>query len=530
MARSSRTFWASSLVLLSTLLIGSFLSGRQAESLEISTSARLSVLHRGTYRYLLERNGVQVGFTELTFTPTPDSLRVQEHVELRLPARGGGVQAVAQTSSQVLDSRLRLLRFTFLVEARNADGQPTQTSRIEGLRTSDREIAITVWTGGEPTETMIPAGPGAAMGASIWPRLALLGALEPGRRLAVDEIDPMSLSVRPTVIEITDSVSVSDPDRIDVPSDERGQVRAVRLLQETGGLSYDMIVTSEGLPVSAQMPLGIRVEPATVTQVTSLRTAWLHDPDGSSYRLSAEGGDEETIIAASAIRAGAAPVIDGSLASIRVRVRGGVLPADADGDAQHVSGDTVLVRSIPLPMDPGYALGPNTHFPAPVRPYVQPQPFIESDRAPIRALADSILGGRTDPTQATQDIVQWVHDHLEKAYTVSLPSAIEVLQARSGDCNEHTLLAVALLRAAGIPARAVSGLALVNGYFFFHAWPEVWLGETWVPVDPTFGTVPADAARLRLSIGAARLNTVALLIGRMEIDVLDTEPTSDRVQ
>ena len=35
---------------------------------------------------------------------------------------------------------------------------------------------------------------------------------------------------------------------------------------------------------------------------------------------------------------------------------------------------------------------------------------------------------------------------------------------------------------AHIPARTASGLAYVNGKFYFHAWPEIFLG-TWVAVE-----------------------------------------------
>ena len=33
------------------------------------------------------------------------------------------------------------------------------------------------------------------------------------------------------------------------------------------------------------------------------------------------------------------------------------------------------------------------------------------------------------------------------------------------------------------------GLVHIRGSFYYHAWPEVWLGE-WVAVDPTLGQAP----------------------------------------
>ena len=96
---------------------------------------------------------------------------------------------------------------------------------------------------------------------------------------------------------------------------------------------------------------------------------------------------------------------------------------------------------------------------------------------------------------------------------------MQVLARRRGDCNEHTLLYVALARAVGLPARSAAGLLLVDGRFYYHAWAEVYLGD-WVAVDPTFGQIPADAARVRFSIGGlARQVELTRLIGRLKLEV-----------
>jgi hypothetical protein len=52
----------------------------------------------------------------------------------------------------------------------------------------------------------------------------------------------------------------------------------------------------------------------------------------------------------------------------------------------------------------------------------------------------------------------------------------------------------------------------------------VWLNG-WVAVDPTFGQYPADAAHLRLTVGGlARQLELVRLVGRLEVDVVATEP------
>jgi len=82
------------------------------------------------------------------------------------------------------------------------------------------------------------------------------------------------------------------------------------------------------------------------------------------------------------------------------------------------------------------------------------------------------------------------------------------------------MLFVALARAAGLPARPVAGLLYLDGRYYYHAWPEVYLGD-WVAVDPTFDQFPADAAHLRLAVGSlARQIELARLIGTLKLEAL----------
>ena len=135
--------------------------------------------------------------------------------------------------------------------------------------------------------------------------------------------------------------------------------------------------------------------------------------------------------------------------------------------------------------------------------FLGPEPLLEVNNPKIAALARRLRGSDTDPRVVAERINRWVYDSLRKSITIGVPSALATLEAGRGDCNEHTQLAVALSRAAGIPARVAAGLAYVDGKFYYHAWPEIWL-ERWVASDPTFGQFPADAAHLRLDRRWAR--------------------------
>jgi len=169
--------------------------------------------------------------------------------------------------------------------------------------------------------------------------------------------------------------------------------------------------------------------------------------------------------------------------------------------------------------------------------YLAPEPFIESDAPEILAEAEIAVRGVSGNRARAERLTRYVNGLLEKKPTISLPSAREVLRTKVGDCNEHTVLYVAMARALGMPARISVGLVFVRGAFYYHAWPEVYVAEEgnagggrglWLPVDPTFNEFPADATHLRLARGGLDKQTVILpLIGRLKITVLELELTPD---
>jgi transglutaminase-like putative cysteine protease len=148
--------------------------------------------------------------------------------------------------------------------------------------------------------------------------------------------------------------------------------------------------------------------------------------------------------------------------------------------------------------------------------------FLEVNHPEIVALAQRIADGSRDPRVIAQRINRWVFDSVRKEISIGIPSALHVLHTRRGDCNEHAQLYVALARAAGVQARIASGLAYLDGKFYYHAWPEVLL-RGWVAVDPTFGQFPADAAHLRFVLGGlGRQAELLRLVGGLTIDVIET--------
>ena len=97
----------------------------------------------------------------------------------------------------------------------------------------------------------------------------------------------------------------------------------------------------------------------------------------------------------------------------------------------------------------------------------------------------------------------------EKDYSVGFASALEVCKHPKGDCTEHGVLAVALLRKLGVPARGVMGWVALGQTLGMHFWVEVKLRDRWVPVDPTLDQAPASA--FRIALGATDLSDLGSL-------------------
>lgn len=153
--------------------------------------------------------------------------------------------------------------------------------------------------------------------------------------------------------------------------------------------------------------------------------------------------------------------------------------------------------------------------------YLSDAPFIESKDPEIILLAAKITGKEKDTLKKARLIYRWVYENIKKTPALTLPSAREVLQSRRGDCNEHTALFTALARAAGIPARAAVGVVYKDGHFYYHAWPEVFVGG-WFALDPALGQWPADATHIRLLTGGLENQIkLASVFGKLKLEGLE---------
>ena len=84
-------------------------------------------------------------------------------------------------------------------------------------------------------------------------------------------------------------------------------------------------------------------------------------------------------------------------------------------------------------------------------------------------------------------ILDWIYSHVDYVSGASTPSttAEHTFVDRAGVCRDFAHLAITLIRAAGIPARAVAAYAHRLDPPDFHAVVEVWLDGRWWLADPT---------------------------------------------
>lgn len=173
-----------------------------------------------------------------------------------------------------------------------------------------------------------------------------------------------------------------------------------------------------------------------------------------------------------------------------------------------------------------FALG--TVLPERFQPYLEATPALQSDNPAIARQANTIVANQTNAFEAAKAICNWVYKTIEKRPTISLPSAMDVLEKKEGDCNEHTYLFTALARAVSLPAQIYVGIvyATLNahkGAFYYHAWPCVYVGE-WVEMDPTLGQLTVDSTHISLAKGelANQMKLLGLL-GHLSVDILTQE-------
>ncbi|HMF93616.1 MAG TPA: transglutaminase-like domain-containing protein [Vicinamibacterales bacterium] len=444
--------------------------------------------------------GEKIGFTVSQTVPEADGFELEEDGRLRMALLGATTAATIRTTAHV-DARFALHAFEFSLDP--GTGAIEVRGRING-----RSLALEVRTpSGTRTEQRELAEP-PALSLNLSRRLAS-GGLTTGARHQWTIFDPATLRNAPVTVTVGRRELIRGAGTAPLP--------AFRVEMEFAGLRTTSWVTDTGEVVREESPLGlitVRESPENARAMAISRRMQVDLLQASAIvpRMSARIDDPRDVRRMQLRLSG--------LTAANLEV------ADLQGVSQKITGDLVELvdpRQLhPLPLDPAAAQ------------YLAAEPFIESDAPEIRGEAETAIRGVDGDRARAERLTRYVNALLDKKPTVSLPSAREVLRTKVGDCNEHTVLYVAMARAIGIPARIAAGLVFIHGAFYYHAWPEVYVDRTdttglWLPVDPTLNQFPADATHLRLTRGGLEKQAAILpLIGHLSIDVehLELAPNS----
>ena len=149
---------------------------------------------------------------------------------------------------------------------------------------------------------------------------------------------------------------------------------------------------------------------------------------------------------------------------------------------------------------------PNDEFPVDssalpesVTAFLEPSDKVQSDHLYFAGLAEDRTSGVTTQWEALTALNGWVMDNIRYGSNPYGTDAYVTLITGFGNCSNYAHIALALVRAAGIPARLAHGYALTKQYTLFtgddpidaswgqgtHAWIEVYYPSLgWVPYDP----------------------------------------------
>jgi len=465
------------------------------------TGARLAAaalaVAPGALFYRLDVGGQQIGYSSTTLDTLPDSIRVETVYVIDVAALG----TLRRTSVRSTAMLSRALRLASIVTTFDGGlGQFVARGRVFG----DSVFSVTIVSEGDSQMTRIPLKGPITLPTLLPLRLAFGGELRSGRSYAARLFDPLLLTTRDVTAQVASESTLVVSDSADLDSttmvwlpEHFDTVRAFRIDHDASGVPTSSWIDAQGrLVLTSSKDFTIeraafeiayenfrrrdtaRVArnsaapaPGEIVPVTALAAGVRADPAPARARMRVRmhGRDTLELVQASAARAHASPYR---------------LP----------STDTALAR------------------------WLAPEPLIQSRNARIAAQARQIIGRERSPSRVAELLLHWVHQSVQRSTPPggSVPSAVKVLETRRGDCNEATTLFVALARSAGLPARTVGGLLYLDGRFYYHAWAEVYLSD-WVPVDPTFDQLPADAAHLPIAIGGlARQVELVPLIGRLK--------------
>ncbi len=439
-------------------------------------------VHASDEWFGIYQQGKKVGYAHSRTVPEAETYHLYEESEMDILAMGS-VQRVRTIINSYTTKNFLLKYFDFTLQS------DLTTMKIKGAVLKS-QLVLDIDTGGQTRTEKVALTSPPYLSPNIKPAILLLG-LETGKTYRFPLFNPATMSTEETTI------SVESRERIKIGETEQ---TIYKLKESFQGMETTSWISQDGVTIKEESALGYMM---------------LNEGRMDAMKRD-KGGPVVDIISLTMIPSD--PIKESSQVTyLRARLKGVPLQGfQLDNDRQTLKGDVVEVRK----EDSAQAY----RLPYPGKEqadYLLPNPLIQSDDKRIKDRAASILAGEKNAHEAAKKLNDWVYSAITKRPVVSIPSAVEVLNQREGDCNEHTALYTALARASGIPTRMAAGIVYVENGFYYHAWPEVWVGR-WMPVDPTFNQFPADATHIRFVTGNLdRQSDIIRLVGKLKVEVLE---------
>jgi transglutaminase-like putative cysteine protease len=428
------------------------------------------------------QQGKKIGYAHSRTIPEAETYHLYEESEMDILALGS-VQRVKTIINSYTTKNFLLKYFDFMLQS------DMTTMKIKGA-VIKKQLVLDIDTGGQTRTEKIQLASPPYLSPNIKPAILLMG-LETGKTYRFPLFNPATMSTEETTI------SVESKDRIKIGDTEK---TIYKMKESFQGMETTSWITQDGETIKEESALGYSL---------------LKESKAEAMKRD-KGGPIVDIITLTMIPSD--PIKDPSRVTyLRARLKGVPLQGfQLDNDRQTLKSDVIEIRKEDYPT--AYRL-PYTGKEQ--TEYLLPNALIQSDDKKIIDQASKILAGEKNAYASAKKLNEWVYSAIEKKPVISIPSALEVLKQREGDCNEHTALYTALARAVGIPTRMAAGIVYMENGFYYHAWPEVWVGH-WMPVDPTFNQFPADATHIRFTTGNLdRQSDIIRLVGKLKVEVLE---------
>jgi hypothetical protein len=432
-----------------------------------------------TVMFHSEGSDKRIGWTHSVQTKTPQGLKIDEEIHLKMTLMGQARDVVTKQSLNTGADGV-IQNFNFFMESAGT------TVKIDGTQ-APGEVRLLLTSAGVTQAVNFPVSEPIVMSGNLPRELARAG-LEPGKTYSRSFFDP----------------SVMKPSRMTIKIEAKEKLKVAartidvyRVKQIYNGLETTSWVDKEGKSYKEESPTGF----------SSYRTT-----KDEAMRLGS--GAAIDLISATSVPAENSAPHPRTTQKMVIDLDGVDLKGfDLDGDGQKLVGNRLTIdHKTPVASKIDTAS------------YLASEPLMQVDDPAVKKALLEATGGYQDKTEISKRVLRWVFGNLEKTSTVSLPSAVEVLRSRQGDCNEHAILYTAMARAGGVPARIASGLVALDDHFYYHAWSEIYLDGKWISVDPVFGQYPADATHVRFVLGGLeRQAELMRVIGKLKMKVVSYE-------